>query len=107
MSKKIFGRELLVDAYGCNVEALNSLDICAAFLKQAVVVLEVSEQSPPFVFVSPLKGPHGGFHLLNRVYKFIRLHQRNSYQLIIILAVRLMRELKGSSLSLLKSIFIQ
>jgi S-adenosylmethionine/arginine decarboxylase-like enzyme len=59
MSKKIFGRELLVDAYGCNVEALNSLDICAAFLKQAVVVLEVSEQSPPFVFVSPLKGPHG------------------------------------------------
>lgn len=58
-SKKVFGVELLVDAYDCNKDALNSLDVCSSFLKEAVKTLGVSEQSPPFVFISPLVGPNG------------------------------------------------
>jgi S-adenosylmethionine/arginine decarboxylase-like enzyme len=54
---KPFGRELLIDIYNCNVAKIDDLNVVYNFLEEAVKVLDVSEQAPPFVFHSPAEFP--------------------------------------------------
>ena len=51
-----FGYELLLDLYNCDSKTVNDLRICYDFLEEAVRVLGVHKQSPPFIFQSPEEG---------------------------------------------------
>lgn len=54
---KPFGKELLLDCYGCNSTKVDNLDVVYEFLDKVVEVLGVKKQSPPFVFHSPPEFP--------------------------------------------------
>lgn len=54
---KPFGYELLLDLYDCDPKTVNDLRICYDFLENAVKVLHVNKQSPPFIFQSPTEFP--------------------------------------------------
>lgn len=53
---KPFGYELLLDLYDCDPKTVNDLRICYNFLENAIGVLGVHKQSPPFIFQSPEEG---------------------------------------------------
>ena len=45
-----FGYQLLLDLYACKKGACDDLSLCYRFLEEAVKVLKVEAQSPPFLF---------------------------------------------------------
>lgn len=45
-----FGYQLLLDLYACKKGACDDLSLCYRFLEEAVKVLKVEAQSPPFIF---------------------------------------------------------
>lgn len=50
---KPFGYELLVDAYNCDKRIIVNIDAMYRFLDDAVGVLGVTKQAPPYIFQSP------------------------------------------------------
>jgi S-adenosylmethionine/arginine decarboxylase-like enzyme len=53
MTEKIpFGHLLTFDLYGCKEGACDDLALCYKFLEDIVVQLQMSKQSPPFIFKS-------------------------------------------------------
>jgi S-adenosylmethionine/arginine decarboxylase-like enzyme len=50
---KPFGVQLLLDCYECSHEAIDNLDIGYTFLEEAVEVLGVHKQAPPYIFRTP------------------------------------------------------
>ena len=50
---KPFGWELFVDAYGCDNSVIDDINVVYNFLEDAVHILGVHTQSPPYVFHSP------------------------------------------------------
>lgn len=53
MITKPFGKEFLCDLYDCDPVAVDDLNVCYQFLDNAVEVLGVHKQAPPFIFRSP------------------------------------------------------
>lgn len=54
---KPFGKELLLDCYDCDYKSVDDLESVYEFLEEAVLVLGVQKQTPPFVFHSPPEFP--------------------------------------------------
>jgi len=52
INKIPFGYLLTLDLYGCREGACDDLDLCYRFLEDIVVQLNMTKQSPPFVFRS-------------------------------------------------------
>lgn len=48
-----FGYLLALDLYGCKQGAADNLGLCYDFLEKLVDLLEMTKQSPPFLFRSP------------------------------------------------------
>ncbi|MDP3769334.1 MAG: S-adenosylmethionine decarboxylase [bacterium] len=56
--RKIFGYHMILDCYGCDPKAVDSVEICYYYLDKITEVLKVHKQSPPFVvYTDPLKYP--------------------------------------------------
>ena len=49
----------MVDCYGCQYDTVDDLTLGYRFLEDAVKMLGVFKQSPPFIFHSPETGPNG------------------------------------------------
>jgi len=47
-----FGHLLTLDLYGCREGACDDLSLCYKFLEDLVIKLNMSKQSPPFIFKS-------------------------------------------------------
>jgi S-adenosylmethionine/arginine decarboxylase-like enzyme len=54
---KSFGQELLLDCYECDPSKIDDLNVVYNFLEEAIKVLGVNKQSPPYVFHSPKEYP--------------------------------------------------
>jgi S-adenosylmethionine decarboxylase len=48
-SRKIFGYHMIMDCYGCNRKAIDSIKICYDYLDKMTGIMKVHKQSPPFV----------------------------------------------------------
>ena len=56
--RKIFGYHMIMDCYGCNHEAVDSIGVCYNYLDQLTHIMKVHKQSPPFVvYTDPVKYP--------------------------------------------------
>lgn len=53
----IFGRSLHVDLYGISEQVCDDLSFCYSLLDELVDFLEMTKQSPPFIFRSPNEYP--------------------------------------------------
>lgn len=49
---------MIMDCYGCNLKAIDSVEICYNYLDKMTEIMKVHKQSPPFVvYTDPLKYP--------------------------------------------------
>ena len=56
--KKIFGYHMIMDCYGCDRKAVDSVEVCYHYLDKITEVMKVHKQSPPFVvYTDPVKYP--------------------------------------------------
>ncbi|HNZ86228.1 MAG TPA: S-adenosylmethionine decarboxylase [bacterium] len=56
--RKIFGYHMVLDLYGCDPKALDSMDICYKYLNDLADLIKVHKQSQPFiVYTDPIKYP--------------------------------------------------
>ena len=47
--KNVFGYHLILDCYGCNKKAIDSIEVCYNYLDAMTKIMKVHKQSPPFV----------------------------------------------------------
>jgi len=56
--RKVFGYHMILDLYGCDPKALDSLEVCYNYLDGLVDLIKVHRQSPPVVvYTDPIKYP--------------------------------------------------
>lgn len=56
--RKIFGYHMIMDCYGCNRKAIDSVEVCYNYLDKITEIMKVHKQSPPFVvYTDPIKYP--------------------------------------------------
>lgn len=56
--RKIFGYHLILDLYGCDPKALDSMSVCYNYLNDMVDLIKVHRQSQPMVvYTDPIKYP--------------------------------------------------
>ena len=56
--RKVFGYHMIMDCYGCNRKAVDSVEVCYKYLNEITEVMKVHQQSPPFViYTDPIKYP--------------------------------------------------
>ncbi len=54
----VFGYHLVMDCYGCNKKAIDSMKVCYDYLDQMTVIMKVHKQTQPFVvYTDPVKYP--------------------------------------------------
>ena|ERR1044071_1293097 len=55
---QVFGYHLILDCYGCNKKAIDSIETCYYYLDTLTKLMKVHKQSPPFVvYTDPVKYP--------------------------------------------------
>lgn len=55
---EVFGYQIVLDCYGCDKKALDSVETCYYYLDKLVDLLGTHRQSPPFVvYTDPIKYP--------------------------------------------------
>lgn len=56
--RQIFGYHMIMDCYGCDHAAVDSLDVCYKYLDELTRIMKVHQQSPPFVvYTDPVRWP--------------------------------------------------
>ncbi len=56
--KKVFGYHMIMDCYGCNIKAIDSMEVCYKYLDDITVIMKVHKQTQPFVvYTDPIKYP--------------------------------------------------
>ena len=54
--KSVFGYHLILDCYGCDAKALDSIEVCYKYLDGMVDLIGVHRQAPPLVvYTDPIK----------------------------------------------------
>lgn len=54
----VFGYHLVLDLYGCNHKAVDSMEVCYKYLDDMTVLLKMHKQTQPFVvYTDPVKYP--------------------------------------------------
>jgi len=52
--RRIFGYHMIMDCYGCNRKAIDSVEVCYKYLDKITEIMKVHKQSPPFVVYTDL-----------------------------------------------------
>lgn len=47
--RKIFGYHMIMDCYGCDIKAIDSMEVCYNYLNRMTEIMKVHKQSEPFV----------------------------------------------------------
>jgi S-adenosylmethionine decarboxylase len=56
--KTVFGYHLIMDCYGCEKKAVDSMEVCYKYLDDIVTLLKMHKQTQPFVvYTDPIKYP--------------------------------------------------
>ena len=56
--KTVFGYHLVMDCYGCDRKAVDSMEVCYKYLDDIVALLKMHKQTQPFVvYTDPVKYP--------------------------------------------------
>ncbi len=53
--QNVFGYHLVLDCYGCNKKAIDSLEVCYFYLDKMTEIMKVHKQSQPFVVYTDAK----------------------------------------------------